>query len=642
TSGRDAPSTLYYREAAFSIDPTTHHEKGKPMRSRARYRAVLILLFGALLLIGPGLRHAEASVPPATSGDSAYRSGELLIKFKPHVRAVERQAVQTLARVGAERTGELSALGVEHWQIPAGQEIALAEKLNALPDVEYAEPNYLVRAHLTPDDTYYDQQWSHTMINSPAAWDLTTGSGAVTVAVIDTGVDLQNAELQGRLTAGWDYVNDDDDPDDDHWHGTHVAGVIAATGNNHQGIAGMAWQTLIMPMKVLDNTGSGTDADTAKAITDAVDNGADIINISLGGVDGSQTLYNAVKYAYNHGVLVVASGGNCGDVNYERNGCSSENQTIYPAAYDTEVFAVAATSDYDVVATFSNRGDYIDVAAPGTDIYSTVLNNGFWWASGTSQAAPHVSGLAALLLAIDPTLTAQEIQTHIETASVDLGTPDWDPAYGAGRIDAYAALVHTNITLSPPTLLAIDNADRDGSFWVDWPNVTYATSYTLEEDDNESFSSPVTVYSESASQTQITGQSTGTWYYRARAVRASIDLTSEWSNTGSVKVGLDTPTLNPINNAGSANYTVTWNAVDGATAYRLQESASADFSGATTRDMGANLSYNVVDQDGGIWFYRLQATTGVVDSNWSATRSAVVLPDPPQLYAIVAGSEPDA
>ncbi|MCJ7551247.1 MAG: hypothetical protein MUQ30_16355, partial [Anaerolineae bacterium] len=177
---------------------------------------------------------------------------------------------------------------------------------------------------------------------------------------------------------------------------------------------------------------------------------------------------------------------------------------------------------------------------------------------------------------------------------------------------------------------------------VDWPNVTYATSYTLEEDDNESFSSPVTVYSESASQTQITGQNTGTWYYRVRAVRASIDLTSEWSNTGSVKVGLDTPTLNPINNAGSANYAVTWNAVDGATAYRLQESASTDFSGATTQDMGANLSYNVVDQDGGIWFYRLQATTGVVDSNWSATRSAVVLPDPPQLHAVVAGSEPDA
>ncbi|MCJ7551576.1 MAG: hypothetical protein MUQ30_18040, partial [Anaerolineae bacterium] len=175
---------------------------------------MLILLFGALLLIGPGMRYAEAGVPSTTSGDSAYRSGELLIKFKPHIRAAQSQAVQTLAWVGAERTGELSALGVERWQIPAGQETALAEKLNALPDVEFAEPNYLVRAHLSPDDTFYNLQWAHTVINSPAAWDLTTGSGAVTVAVIDTGVDLQNAELQGRLTAGWDYVNDDDDPDD--------------------------------------------------------------------------------------------------------------------------------------------------------------------------------------------------------------------------------------------------------------------------------------------------------------------------------------------------------------------------------------------------------------------------------------------
>ena len=588
------------------------------------------------------MRQAEARVSAATSSDSAYRSGELLIKFKPHVRAVGSRAEQTLAQVGAERTGELSALGVERWQIPAGQEIALAKKLNALPDVEYAEPNYLVWAHLTPDDPYYSLQWSHTVINSPAAWDLTTGSSAVTVAVIDTGVDLQNAELQGRLIGGHDYVNNDDDPDDDHWHGTHVAGVIAATGNNHQGIAGMAWQTLIMPMKVLNSEGSGTDADTAEAITDAVDHGADIINISLGGVDESQTLYNAVKYAYNHGVLVVASGGNCGNSSFARNGCDYQDQAIYPAAYDTEVFAVAATSDYDVIATFSNRGDYIDVSAPGTDIYSTVLNDHFGWASGTSQAAPHVSGLAALLLAIDPTLTAQEIQTHIETSAVDLGNTGWDPDYGAGRINASGTLEHATITLLPPDLLAIDNADRDGNFRVDWSDVTYATGYTLEEDDNANFSSPVTVYSESASQAQITGRSAGTWHYRVRAVRAGAGLTSDWSNTSSVKVGLNAPTLTPISNAGSANYTVTWSAVDGAAAYRLQESASADFSGSTTYSVGANLSFNVVGQDGGIWYYRVQATTGVVNSDWSAAQSAAVLPDPPLLTTIVASSEPDA
>jgi len=587
------------------------------------------------------MHQAEARVPSATGGNSAYRSGELLIKFKPHVRADQSQAVQTLTQVGAERTGELSALGVERWQIPAGQEIALAEKLNALPDVEYAEPNYLVRAHLDPNDFYYPNQWAHPVINSPAAWDLSTGSSAVTVAVIDTGVDMDHPELLPQIAEnGYDFANNDSNPDDDNGHGTHVAGIIAATGNNHQGIAGMAWQTQIMPVKVLDSDGSGDDAGTALGITYAVAHGADIINLSLGGVGNSTTLYNAVKYAYNHGVLVVASGGNCGDVNYERNGCSSENQTIYPAAYDTEVFAVAATSDTDSAASFSNRGAYVDIAAPGVDIISTYRNGGYAVFNGTSQAAPHVSGLAALLLTIDPALTVQEIQTHIETASVDLGTPDWDPAYGAGRIDAYAALEHA-LNLAAPSLIPIDNADRDGSFWVDWCDVTYATSYTLEEDDNASFSSPGIVYSESASQVQITGQNTGTWYYRVRAARASAGLISDWSNTGSVTVGLDTPTLDPINNAGSANYTVTWSAVGGATAYRLQESESDDFSGATTHDMGANLSYNVVDQDGGIWYYQVQATTGVVNSNWSATQSAAVLPDPPLLYAIVAGSEPN-
>ena len=611
------------------------------MRSRTRYRAVLILLFGALLLIGPGMRNAEAGAPSATGYDSAYRSGALLIKFRPHVSAVQSRARQTLARLGAERTGEFSALGVERWQVPAGQELALAEKLNALPGVEYAEPDYLIRAHLTPDDRYYSLQWAHTVINSAAAWDLTTGSGAVTVAVIDSGVDLQNAELQGRLTSAYDYVNNDDDPDDDYWHGTHVAGIIAAAGNNDQGIAGMAWQILIMPMKVLNSEGNGYDSDVAEAIADAVDHGADIVNISLGGVDDSQTLHNAVKYAHNHGVLVVASGGNCGNSSFAQNDCDYEDQAVYPAAYDAEVFAVAATSDYGVVATFSNRGDYIDVAAPGTDIYSMVLYNSFWWASGTSQAAPHVSGLAALLLALDPELTAQEIQTHIEVASVDLGASGWDQDYGAGLIDAYAALERA-IELAPPGLMPINNADRDGDFWVDWSGVPHATGYTLEEDDSASFSSPVTVYSGSASQVQITGQSAGTWYYRVRAVRASAGLTSEWSNTSSVKVGLDTPTLDPINNSGSANYTVTWSAVDGATAYRLQESASADFSGATTYDVGANLSFNGADQDGGVWYYRVQATLGGVSSNWSAIQSTVVLPDPPLLDAIVAGSEPDA
>jgi len=601
------------------------------MRSRTRYRAVLILLFRVLLLTGPGMRQAEAGAPSAASSDGAYRSGELLIKFRPHVRAVGSQAEQTLAQIGAERTGELTALGVERWQIPAGQEMALTEKLNASPDVEYAEPNYLVRAHLTPDDTYYNIQWAHTVINSPAAWDITTGGSSVTVAVIDTGVDLQNTELQGRIIGGHDYVNNDDDPDDDHWHGTHVAGVIAAAGDNHQGIAGMAWQTMIMPMKVLNSEGSGTDADTAQAITDAVDDGADIINISLGGVDSSQTLYNAIKYAYNHGVLVVASGGNCGNSSFAQNGCDYQDQAVYPAAYDTEVFAVAATSEYDVVATFSNRGDYIDIAAPGVDIYSTMLNNQYWWASGTSQAAPHVSGLAALLLATDPALTAQEIQTHIEAASVDLGNSGWDPDYGAGRINASGALEHT-----------IDNADRDPNFLVDWPNVLYATSYTLEEDDNMSFSSPITVYNGSSSQASITGRDDGTWYYRAAAVRTNAALISEWSSVSSVKVGLSAPTIDPINNAGSDTYTVTWSAVDGALAYRLQESESEDFADATTHDVGAHISYTVVGQDGGIWYYRVQATTSVIDSNWSAIQSVRVVPPPPQLYSIVAGSDPDA
>jgi len=249
--------------------------------------------------------------------------------------------------------------------------------------------------------------------------------------------------------------------------------------------------------------------------------------------------------------------------------------------------------------------------------------------------------LAALLLALDPALTPEEIQAHIEAGAVDLGPTGWDPDYGVGRIDAFAALL-SHQGLDAPDLLAIDNADRNGAYLVDWSGVTYATGYVLEEDDNGAFSSPEIVYSGANSYAAITGQDDGTWHCRVRATRESAGLISGWSDSESVTVGLDAPSLHPIDNGGADSYTISWDSVTAASAYSLQEAASADFAGATDIYTGTGLSHAVTGRDGGTWYYRVQATLGAVGSPWSDTQSATVVPDPPLLDPIAPGVDPDS
>lgn len=598
------------------------------------------------------LEHRQPSTtlgPPARPSTGAgYRRGEVLVVFEPG--AEERAskdhtldgARQLLAQVGARATDISSPLGVQRWSVPDGEELALAAQLSAFSDIAYAEPNYRLRAHLVPDDPYYTSQWAHPRIGSHNAWNLTTGDSAVVVAVIDTGVDLENPELQGRLTAPKSYVAGAPTADDDQGHGTHVAGIIAAAGNNQQGVAGMAWEVQIMPIKVLDDTGWGDSSDVAQGIVYAVNNGADIINVSLGGPDSSMTLLNAVTYAADNGVLVVGSAGNCGDGNFQQNGCTAENQAVYPAAYDEQVFAVAATDSADIVASFSNRGDYVDIAAPGVKILSTYIGgSGYAYASGTSQAAPFVSGLAALLLSVRPSLTPQEIQTIIETSATDRGADGWDPDYGAGRIQAAASMAEV-AELEPPTLWPIQNPERDGTFVVDWSDVVDATSYTLEEDDNADFTSPTTRYSGGGTATLITSQTEGTWYYRVRAAYQSVGLSSPWSASQSVDVGLDAPQIQPIANAGTNTFTVVWQEVEAATAYRLQESRSADFDVAQTYAVGANLSYPITVTEGGTWHYRVQAYNSQITGPWSASEEVLVVPTAPTLAPIATGVVSDA
>ena len=379
--------------------------------------------------------------------------GEVLVKFRGDAHPASVRAA--LSAQNARAVGEVAALGVQRLKVPEGQELAIIAALRRNPLVEYAEPNYILYAIDTnPDDTYfnppYSRQWGLTQIQAPAAWDVTTGSSDTTIAIVDSGIDLGHADLMEKIWVnddetpgdgldndgngkvddvnGWDFANNDNNPQDDHGHGTHVAGIAAAQTNNGKGIAGVSWGAQLMALKVLNAGGTGTYADVANAVTYAANNGAKIINLSLGGSDPSSVLEDAVEYAHHHlGCVVVAATGN------------TSGAVLYPAKY-AEAFAVAATDSNDQQYWSSNYGPEVDVAAPGVSIYSTYLGGGYTYMTGTSMAAPHVAGLAALIWSACPSYTNDEVESRIEMTAVDLGAAGWDLYYGHGRIDAYGAL----------------------------------------------------------------------------------------------------------------------------------------------------------------------------------------------------------
>jgi len=268
------------------------------------------------------------------------------------------------------------------------------------------------------------------------------------VAVIDSGVSLSHPDLIANLISGYDYVDNDAAPEDGNGHGSNVAGIVGAALNG-VGVVGVAPGARILPVRVLDNYGSGYTSWVANGITFAADR-AQVLNLSLGSVYNSSTMLNAINYAAStKGRLVIAAAGNCGDGYYSYNGCSYMNQPGYPAAYPNAI-AVAAVASSDERASFSTQGSYVDIAAPGTYIYNTYKYGGYTSMSGTSQAAPHVAGLAALVWSKNPAYTAAQVRSTIETTSIDLGTSGWDQAFGWGRIDARQALNLTSASSAYP------------------------------------------------------------------------------------------------------------------------------------------------------------------------------------------------
>ncbi len=381
------------------------------------------------------------------------------------------------------------AAAVDHSLAPGRSDDATASKMETLwmirglrqqQGVLYAEPNYYrCKYSETPNDTYYDYQWHYPLINLPEAWEITTGDSDVVVAVIDTGVLLDHPDLDGQLVDGYDFISDtslsrdgdgvDSDPDDpgdddtgnSSFHGTHVAGTIAAATDNRKGVAGIGWDVRVMPLRVLGKDGSGTSADLLEAVryaagieTDAgvqLDDPVAVMNLSLGGEGYSRIEAAVFEEARDQGVIIVAAAGNGGDTT-----------TLYPAGYDSVISVSAVTID-ETLADYSSYGSTISVAAPGgsdTDennddypdaILSTIGDDSsrgtiemtYAFYMGTSMAAPHVSGVIALMKSVYADLTPDQFDSLLAGGYLtrDIGDTGWDKKYGYGLIDAYKSVI---------------------------------------------------------------------------------------------------------------------------------------------------------------------------------------------------------
>jgi hypothetical protein len=344
--------------------------------------------------------------------------------------------------------------------------------------VAYAEPDYLAYAAgvfvaetrqgspplsawgVQPNDTFWTAQWPLRRVQAPLAWELTVGVPAVVVAVIDSGIDLAHPEFTGRLQDGFDYVDWDTTPQDQYGHGTHVAGVIAAAGNNGLGVAGSAWNVQLVPLRTLDRTGVGTTSNIAQAVLAATNRRVDVINLSLALSGPSTTLHSAIITAANNNILIVAATGN------DSQPGQWPAPVRYPAAYP-EVVAVAGTTRWEDRAVYSNGGPEVEVAAPGGEasdpVFSTSLGGSYAMLHGTSIATAHVAGAAALLRSYAPQWSAAAVRDALRNTADKVGSiaysggrNDW---LGFGRVNAAAALrwsIPAVVSFNPtnPSLLA--------------------------------------------------------------------------------------------------------------------------------------------------------------------------------------------
>jgi len=397
--------------------------------------AFLLGVFVMTVLAGVMLDRGHAFA----EGKNDFVKGEILVKFRETIEPSEVNEVHK--KLGGRVKETIPGIDVQVVTVnrSVGEAISAYAKNRG---VEYVEPNYIAHALEIPNDPDFSKQWGMNTIEAPGAWDTTISNPEVLIAILDSGIDQNHKDLENKIFDNYNFT-DSGTIDDLYGHGTHVAGIAAASTNNNIGVAGVGYESKLMNAKVLGDNGSGYYSWIANGITWAADNGAKVINMSLGGPRKSITLEEAVNYAWQKGVVIVAAAGN-----------SANPSKTYPAYYENCI-AVAATDINDVKASFSSYGDWVDVAAPGANIYSTFPNHeyaigkelNYDYGNGTSMSVPHVAGIAALVWATNFGTSNEAVRGRIETTA--------DPISGTGkywiwgRVNACSA-VGGDCSVEPP------------------------------------------------------------------------------------------------------------------------------------------------------------------------------------------------
>ncbi|MEP6912282.1 MAG: S8 family peptidase, partial [bacterium] len=405
-------------------------------------------------------------------GPPQSRDGEVLVRFRANASEQEKDLVALTH--GAERRKLKGESGVEKLRTQTGQSPStLALQLLQQPAVELAEPNFLIKPDQTssgsgttlPNDAQFAEQWAlrntgqnggqyGSDIGTATAWETTTGLQSTVIAVIDSGIDFTHPDLVNNQWTnpagspagdlhGWDYISDNGLIKDEQGHGTAIAGIIAAQGNNATGISGVMWRTSLMSLRVLDNTGTGDVADAVEAMDYATAHGAQVINISWGTNGESLVLKDTIERAIRRGVVVVCSAGNGGQ--------DVDTTPYYPAAYGLrDLVSVASTDNFDQLATWSNWGQSnVTVAAPGIDVLTTKMGGGYWNVTGTSASAPLVSGVAGLIKSRQPSINTHKVAKAIADEARNVASLSGKVSSG-GVVNAAAALASLHVSSNQP------------------------------------------------------------------------------------------------------------------------------------------------------------------------------------------------
>jgi hypothetical protein len=397
---------------------------------------VSTLLTGSLAAaLAAGSAVAQQAQSPAQVERHIVVPGRLLVQPRPGLPTAELD--KAVREHGGRRGQQLRAINVHIIEFPAQADLrGIAEALNRNPKIKFAERDRVWQPGMVPNDPQYANAWHLPKISTPAAWDQAQGTG-VTIAILDTGVDTTHPDLVPQLVPGWNFYDGNDNVADVYGHGTAVAGVAAAAGNNGLGVASVSFRSKIMPMRVTDTQGYGYSSLMASALTAAADAGAKVANISFLGVSGSATVSSAAQYMRNKGGVVVIAGGN--------------TNSLRTDPVSSVFTAVAATDSADARASFSSWGDYIDVAAPGVSLLTTTRGGGYGGFSGTSASSPVVAGVYALMLSARPGTMPTALDNALYATALDLGTTGFDQQFGNGRVNAAAAVARVQQSTTTDT-----------------------------------------------------------------------------------------------------------------------------------------------------------------------------------------------